>query len=350
MRPSFAKVDKKCRDNLIPLYGSIAVTAKCNLNCVHCYVAEQDEPELTTQEIKSVLSQLANLGCLFLTITGGELFTRKDIFEILEYAKENKFCVTLLTNGTLIEKDDIKFLKYLQIKAIGISLYGNDAESHDRITRKKGSFIKIMRTIEELCKEKFNFYVKYILMDCNWQGFRGIATTFQKKGIRLMCSGNITPKEDGKKDPLRMRLKRGNLHRFYMANLDFAKRSEFKDLIAYSKHRSLSSKGYICKAGRAAVFINAYGEVKPCVVFPSLNLGNIRKDTLKNIWLRKNPDFDWIRGLKANDIPGCRDCKNFKYCIYCPGQSLLRYGTLRPILQQCAFVREELESLKQCMR
>ncbi|OIO33125.1 MAG: hypothetical protein AUJ70_03725, partial [Candidatus Omnitrophica bacterium CG1_02_40_15] len=315
MRQSFAKVDKICRDKLIPLYGHIAVTSKCNLNCIHCYVTKQDEPELTTREVKSCLRQLSDLGTLFLAITGGELFTRKDIFDILACAKKNKFCITILTNGTLIDKNCIKFLKRYGIKAIGISLYGDNEKLHDKVTRVKGSFLNTMKAISMLNEEKITFYVKYVLMDCNWQSFRKVADSFKKDGTRLICSGNITPKEDRKKDPLKLTIKGANLRKFYMSNLDFAKKTEFIDLIKYSRDRDTSPANYICKAGRAEVFINPYGEVKPCIVFPSGYMGNIRRNSLKSIWLNEDPTLRWVRELKINSIPGCKDCKNLKYCI-----------------------------------
>ena len=79
-------------ENNIPAWSMIELTYRCNLKCSHCYLpggqseksGESGERELTTGEVKKVLDQLAEEGCLFLAFTGGEIFLRKDVFEILD--------------------------------------------------------------------------------------------------------------------------------------------------------------------------------------------------------------------------------------------------------------------------
>ena len=57
----------------IPYEGMLEVTALCNERCVHCYLEVAPLPdELTTMELCRVLDELAELGCLRLTFTGGD--------------------------------------------------------------------------------------------------------------------------------------------------------------------------------------------------------------------------------------------------------------------------------------
>src|SRR5271168_2045220 len=71
----------------IPLSVQVDLTYRCNEQCVHCYLDHDDHGEMTTAEIKHLLREMADAGVFILTLSGGEIFLRKDFFEILEYAR-----------------------------------------------------------------------------------------------------------------------------------------------------------------------------------------------------------------------------------------------------------------------
>src|SRR3989454_4586002 len=85
----------------VPLSVQLDITYRCNERCVHCYLDHDDHGEMTTAEIKHLLDQLAEAGVFILTLSGGEIFMRKDFFEILEYARKLTFCVKLKTNAVM---------------------------------------------------------------------------------------------------------------------------------------------------------------------------------------------------------------------------------------------------------
>lgn len=92
---------KEAVANRIPLGGSFELTFRCNLRCVHCYCNlkpnDQDEieKELATEEVFNILDQVAEAGCLWLLITGGEPLLRPDFLEVYTYAKKKGFIITL---------------------------------------------------------------------------------------------------------------------------------------------------------------------------------------------------------------------------------------------------------------
>src|SRR5215469_1872500 len=86
----------------LPLSVHFDVTYRCNERCVHCYLDHEDYGELETAEIKSILAQLAASGTLMLTFSGGEIFLRKDFFELLEFAKGLHFDIALKSNALMI--------------------------------------------------------------------------------------------------------------------------------------------------------------------------------------------------------------------------------------------------------
>src|SRR5215813_6510192 len=94
----------------IPLGAQLDLTYRCNERCVHCYLDHDDHGEMTLAEIKDLLDQLADAGVFLLTISGGEIFLRPDLFEILEHARKLLFSVKIKTNGILIRESQARQL------------------------------------------------------------------------------------------------------------------------------------------------------------------------------------------------------------------------------------------------
>ena len=89
----------------------IESTYTCNERCIHCYLDHQDHGEMTTVECVDALEQLAKAGAFFLTFSGGEIFLRKDLEELLIAARRLRFDVSLKTNALLITPDRADMLK-----------------------------------------------------------------------------------------------------------------------------------------------------------------------------------------------------------------------------------------------
>src|SRR5437660_10933153 len=89
----------------VPISVQLDVTYRCNERCVHCYLDHDDHGEMTLAEIKDLLDQLAGAGVFFLTISGGEIFLRPDLFDILEHARALMFSVKIKTNAILIREE-----------------------------------------------------------------------------------------------------------------------------------------------------------------------------------------------------------------------------------------------------
>src|SRR5579862_6322496 len=97
----------------IPLAVQLDLTYRCNEKCVHCYLDHEDHGEMNTAEIKHLLDEMAAAGVLLLTLSGGEIFLRKDFFEILEHARALTFSVRLKTNAILVREREAERLAEL---------------------------------------------------------------------------------------------------------------------------------------------------------------------------------------------------------------------------------------------
>src|ERR1700735_5909600 len=128
-----AEMGLKALELGIPISVQLDLTYRCNERCVHCYLDHDDHGEMTTTEIKHLLDEMADAGVFILTLSGGEIFLRKDFFEILEHARQLMFCVKLKTNAIMIHEREAARIRDLGVESIQISIYSHRPEVHDAI-------------------------------------------------------------------------------------------------------------------------------------------------------------------------------------------------------------------------
>jgi len=124
------------------------LTRTCNLRCVHCYTASEAKKypdELTTDQAKAMLDDLAAFGVPAVLFSGGEPLVRSDVFELATYARSLGLHVVLSTNGTLIDRENAKRLKDLRFAYVGISLDSARPAVHDRFRGVAGAFDRTMK-------------------------------------------------------------------------------------------------------------------------------------------------------------------------------------------------------------
>lgn len=225
------KIYKKAEKAKIPLAIHFDLTFRCNLHCIHCYLPEKDlypsssyklelrsrnRAELNKEEVFNVLDQLARYGTLFLNFSGGEIFIRRDILDIIEYARKKKFSVSLMSTGTIkFNRKVVERLASVGIQAVDISLYSTTPEIHDAITRTLGSFHKTIKAIELLRKQGIKLRLKCPLMKVNIRTFKNVAALDDSYEIDWMLDPNITERRNGNKEPIYLRIDEGKLREFY---------------------------------------------------------------------------------------------------------------------------------------
>lgn len=150
---------KACYNHLkgyapLPINIVFEATYRCNLRCVMCpYYGEKGvrpkiENELSFSEIKAIIDEISKFGPSIL-ITGGEPFLRKDIIQIMEYIESKALEYSLVTNGTLIDKEIAHKLVKLNPCSITFSLDGPE-QIHDKIRGIKGTFKKVIKAIHSI--------------------------------------------------------------------------------------------------------------------------------------------------------------------------------------------------------
>lgn len=314
---------QKCVKNKIPITVDFELTRKCNLQCKHCYMVGEDREELSSSEINRILDQLIDMGTFYLLLTGGEIFMRQDIMEILHHIEKNRFVVTIFTNGTLITPEIADKIHRLKPASVEISLYGANPVIHEKVTGIKGSYKATMRTFQLLKQRSVPITLKTSLMSINLKELEGLIDLAKNLDIHYHLDPTLIPKTNGSLGPLQFSISDEDFRR-----LDFAQTTgevKLSDSSSFFPSDLLQEKiesgvRVICNAGKNNCAISAYGDVFPCIALP-IRMGNLQEQSFKAIW--QTTSIDEIRYMTVSDLPTCSKCELLRWCVRCPGAAYL---------------------------
>lgn len=165
------------------------MTRRCSLKCVHCYAQAKDiefENELSTEEGKALIDDLANFGSPVILFSGGEPTLRKDLPELAAYAREKGMRAVISTNGTLIDRDLAKRLKDVRLSYVGVSLDGI-RETNDRFRGMKGAFDAALRGLHNCQEEGIKVGLRFTINKQNVRDIPAIFDILEKEKIPRIC-------------------------------------------------------------------------------------------------------------------------------------------------------------------
>ncbi len=164
-------------------------TRRCNLKCVHCYAHAKDIPydnELTTEEGKALIDDLAGFGVPVILFSGGEPMVRKDLPELAGYAVQKGIRAVISTNGTLITPDKAKILKEIGLSYVGVSLDGME-EIHDKFRGVEGAFQKAMEGIRNCQDVGIKVGLRFTINKFNVEEIPAIFDLLEEREIPRIC-------------------------------------------------------------------------------------------------------------------------------------------------------------------
>lgn len=318
----FEALREQTTQKKIPLVAHLDLTYRCPLQCEHCYlVSGKKRRECATDEVKSILDQLADAGTLYVTFSGGEIFLREDLPEIVVYARKLHFAVRLLTNGVLIDRTMADEIASWHPEMVAFSVYDLDAAIHDAITGQGGSLAKTLDAVRVLKERNIPLKISSVLMTRNVGHYRRLYDFARELGAQFQADYRITPKSDGSKEPLKFHIS------------DQKIKEILQDPIFSKESNPEPSEGYAgifntipCGAGHMSCYISPYGIVTPCIQVP-IECGSLRQETFSVIW-NNSSALRTFRGITFADMPQCANCNLFAYCRPCPGLNLVETGNI----------------------
>lgn len=297
-----------------PLFVVLVTNNDCNLDCSYCYGEygkRSAKDNYSTKKLLQMIDELKSLGCKLLTVHGGETLLRKDIGEILNYCKLQKFYISLNTNGYLVPR---RIEELMCVDTIIFSLDGGE-KSNDR-NRGKGSYQKVMEGIDVTLQRKIPTVISATLTsDSETAGeLEFLAKLGKEKGIRIQYSllynhdklaDQDSPRDmtlsDNRTRNLIQRIK--NLkhegYPIYYADkvldsaIEWPAHYEEKRTISKSDRATLPKKNMIpCYHGKLKYQIDADGRVVRCWAWDKKDAPNIKTAGIKSALKACNTDDD----------------------------------------------------------
>lgn len=323
---------------IAPKLISWNMTFKCNLKCAHCYIDARErvgKEELSTDEGKRLIDQIAEVGNPVIIMSGGEPLLRDDVFELAQYGTEKGLRMSMGTNGTLITDQTARKLKHAGIKKVAVSLDSSTPEGHDEFRGVKGSWKRVIKGIEACKRNNIDVQINTTITQQNYDDIDDIMALTEKLGAKDFHPFFLVPTGRGRKiediSPVMYeKMIRNVLEKSAKYNLN-VKPTCAPQFMRIAEQTELELKHRVrgCIAGLSYCRIYPTGEVTPCPYLP-IKLGNIREKSFKDIWftsdvLKNLRDFDQLKGK-------CGICE---YRDICGGCRARAYGLTSNFLDVC---------------
>jgi SynChlorMet cassette radical SAM/SPASM protein ScmE len=357
-----------------PQSVDISITGRCNLACRYCFYADEMTvlSDLPTERWLGFFRELGELAVQRVCLSGGELFTRADLFTLIDGIVANRMRYSILSNGTLITERTIEQFgegkRRLRLDSIQVSIDGSRAEVHDR-SRPPASFDRAMRGLRLLKAHGFPVTVRVTINRHNVDDLEAIArllleevglSSFGTNEAEQMgtarCHGQdvvLTEEERRRAMAALTRLTERYNGRIGALAGPLARARTFAEIeAALARGESgMAGRGTLCSCGgvfsKLAVLHN--GTIVPCNMLPALTMGVIGTNRLQNAWLR-HPSINVVRQrrqIALATLPECADCPYTGFCSGgCPASVMAQSGRLNGRdVQSCYRMWKQTEAI-----
>ena len=333
------------------------ITRSCNLACAHCRAAAHCEPypgELSFEECKRVIDDIASITDPILILTGGEPLMRDDIWDIIDYANEKGLHPVIGTNGTLIDDDCARKIAEHGIPRVSVSLDFPTAEGQDAFRGKEGAFDETLAGIANLRANGVGVQVNTTITKMNNRlvdEMHDLALSVDAEAFHpflLVPTGRgedlvdveLTPQEYEevltwayqcqKTSP--MHFKPTDAPQYYRI---IRQRAAAEGVEVTPETYGMEAMTRGCLGGITFAFISHVGDVQPCGYF-DMQLGNVRDELFSAIWenspvFRDLRDYDRLKGK-------CGACEYKRVCGGCRARALAATGDYLAEEPYCAYV------------
>lgn len=321
-----------------PFIAIWEVTQACDLACVHCRASAQPERhpmELSTQEGKDLIDQIAAMQVPVFVLTGGDPIKRPDLFELIGHARQQGVRVSLTPSATpLLTRETIFRLKEAGLARLAVSMDGACAETHDSFRGMSGSFARTLDAVRWANEAGLPVQINTTFSRRNMGEMDDIVALVDRLKITLWSVFFLVPTGRGKLDDLlsadEFEQVFARLHSLSMTASFDIKTTEAQHYRRYllqqraaarraGTHAHEQAREYdaIGRAprglndGKGFVFISHTGEVYPSGFLP-LSAGSVRQLPLATIY-RESPLFRDLRD--ADKLEGkCGACEFKQIC------------------------------------
>lgn len=320
-----------------PYSAFLELTPKCNMNCIHCYLQDHHGlEEMEYDKIIDIIDLLYDKGIIFLTLSGGEIFVRKDFLDIYMYAKKKGFLIELFSNGLAITDEIIDVLKQYPPLLIEISLYGASENTYRTVTGVSGAFNKVIENCKKINDADIRLSLKTPIIRETQSEVKDMREIAESIGVPFCVSYEIDVTIDNDD--------KTKNHQLSVKDMLVC---EFDDFIKYGKEVNNTDTDvdgiyeigddslFICNVGQNSFVIDYEGKICPCMKFRHRGV-SLDKTNFDEIWR----EFGKIQKLKASETYKCTSCKARYYCDACAAEREFMYGSLEAVNEEtCKYAK-----------
>lgn len=323
-----------------PKQVDVAITGLCNAKCTYCFYADEmaGRPDLPTDAWLAFFDELGSLAVRSVCLSGGEVFTRRDLWVLIDRAIENRMRYSLLSNGTLV--DDAVVARLLErrtrLDSIQVSIDGSRAEIHDA-SRGRGSFEKALRglrllkqaglpvtsrvTINQHNVGDLERIAELLLDDVGLRSF-GTNDAIEMGSCRHADSIRLPPELEraamlalarlDRRYPGRVTAMAGPLARWRMFHA--------METARFAGGEPTSRMGCLTACGCVfdKIAINHDGTITPCNMLATMVMGRIGETPIREIW-RSHPHLRALRERRQIPMHDVAECKGCEWTAFCNG-------------------------------
>jgi radical SAM protein with 4Fe4S-binding SPASM domain len=326
-----------------PAHGTFELTGRCNMSCRMCYVRRAPgDTNARTRELPAsawleLARQAAANGMVFLLLTGGEVFLRRDFFEIYEPFTRMGLILALFTNGTLITRDIAARLALAPPSRTEITIYGATAATCEAVTGVASSFAACCAGIEFLLANRVPLALKTTLTRQNVRELDAMRQMARDWGVPFSASWLLSSRPDRAPsgvDDCRLSAAEGVM----LEAADRASADEWTE-VALKETGAGRHGSFACRSGKSAFVIDPSGKMNVCALLPRpaarpLEIG------FAEAWKQVSGYVEAAPVAAAE----CRACEALPYCGRCPAWSMMETRTLTdPVPYLCDIARVRLQ-------
>lgn len=317
-------LDLHFEDIRAPFTAGFELTAKCNLNCVHCYAkCDRLHKDFTTDEFKHLFDQLIDRGLMEVYFTGGEILMRPDFEELYIYAKKKGVILVLLSNITLLNQRHIDLFKEYPVENISTTMYGYSEETYERVTGVKGSFRMFMNALDLIRDNQLPYELKFVTLNENKEDLYKVRDFGKSLGVEMVISTGIHPESNGMMAPMNSRLSSEMAFEFDWK--DPARREFWRNVgrqllageieLVPARAKARFAKGYLypCSIAHQHVFITSDLHMQGCVR-ASFKRYDLKKGNFDDGWRYLQEEF--LEKRASSSFP-CMHCNDIRFCEQC---------------------------------
>ena len=322
-------------------YGLIEITDGCNLKCSHCRASATTDPSAVTALekpiVEDLLEDLVELGANTVTFTGGEPTTHDSLSEFIGYASDIGLKPRVQTNGTTLQRDELRQLQDHGLKQIGTGLDG-DPGAHNCLRRSPVAYEMAVDMIEQAVDIGISVHVEHTITEYDPENTMSAIETARDLGVDVFQARAVVPTGRAM-DNFPFPLSPSEYQDFLTLLVECNRR--YDDIIIGSqdplynlvndeiqnklekKYGHVTADEYItgCSALLTFVDVQPNGDVWPCSFMPE-PIGNLHEERLRSMLADIEPDEPVCDMRCRTQLTGtCGDCKYNNLCGGCRARS-----------------------------